>query len=345
MKILSFLGRTVRRYFKLRSLNYKGSKAFWSWRYGFAPETISVCQISKANYKEFLNDLDYASGHPWNGAYGGIIDSKLYLPFLFHKWPEYVPTYFYFKDKSGFLPLDRKGVCREGIEQFFDLLSKEKKLCLKHTHSSVGQGFMLVEESSQGKDFLLNKKPITKKDLASRVEALNEYIVTAYVYQHDYASRICSTSLNTVRFLCAWDDDKKEFFLARCFHRFGCNGNVVDNVGSGNGCLVFVDPETGICKTNGAININGTGDRFIDNIVHPDNNIPLAGMQIPKFQEVKAKVLEIANTMSFLRWVGFDVAITQDGFKIIETNSYSSMIDQECEGYLKDKRLRALFKK
>lgn len=181
--------------------------------------------------------------------------------------------------------------------------------------------------------------------MAAKVDALNEYIVTAYVYQHEYASNICDTSLNTIRFLCAWDEDKKEFFLARCFHRFGCNGNVVDNVGSGNGCLVFVDPETGICKTNGAININGTGDRFIDHVVHPDHNIPLAGLQIPNFQEVKSKVLEIANTMSFLRWVGFDVAITQDGFKIIETNSLSSLIDQECEGYLQDKRLKKLFKK
>ncbi len=343
MSIKSILGRWVKNQIKLRVLKYKGSKAFWSWRYGFAPETISVCQINKSNYKEFLNDRDYALGHPWNGAYSHIIDSKLYLPLLFYRYPEYVPTYFYFKDESGFLPLDRKGISRENVENFFDLLSREKKLCLKHTHSSVGQGFMLVEQ--QDDTFTLNGKSISKEDLRKLVDGLNEYIITAYVYQHDYAARICSTSLNTIRFLCAWDEEKREFFLARCFHRFGCNGNVVDNVGSGNGVLVFVDPETGVCKSNGAINENKSGDRFVNHVVHPDHGIALEGMQIPCFREVKAKVLEIANTMSFLKWVGFDVAITKDGFKIIETNSLSSLIDQECEGYMQDKRLKRLFKK
>lgn len=245
------------------------------------------------------------------------------MPFLFHQYPEYVPTYFYFKDKSGFLPLNRKGICRDTLDDFFALLQTEKKLCLKHTHSSVGQGFMLVED--RGGDFYLNGVLISRVALSQRIDGLNEYVVTAYVYQHEYASRICSTSINTIRFLCAWDEEKKEFFLARCFHRFGCNGNVVDNVGSGNGVLVFVDPETGICKSNGAVNMNKSGDHFVDYVVYPDHGIALEGMQIPSFNEVKSKVLEIANTMSFLRWIGFDVAITADGFKIIETNSYSSM--------------------
>lgn len=108
--------------------------------------------------------------------------------------------------------------------------------------------------------------------------------------------------------------------------------------------LVFIDPETGMLKKNGAINQNHTGDRFAENIIHPDSNRCLTGLEIPNFACVKNKILEIANTISYLRWIGFDVAITEDGFKIIETNSLSSLIDQECEGYLKDDRLRFLFK-
>lgn len=53
MSIKSFIGKSIRNFLKLKSLNYRGSKAFWSWRYGFTPETISVCQITKNNYKEF----------------------------------------------------------------------------------------------------------------------------------------------------------------------------------------------------------------------------------------------------------------------------------------------------
>lgn len=315
----------------------------WNYRHGFLPSTKSVCKIDDDNYKEFLSDRDYLAGHPWNGPYTGIIDNKLYLPLLLSKYPEHVPVYYYYKDQSGFLSLSNFKGQRETIDVFFDLLNKKKKLCLKHTHSSVGAGFMLIEQIDES--YYINGKNIDYNVLRERIDNLHEYVVTEYIQQHDWSANICSTSLNTLRFLCAWDYEKKEFFLARCFHRFGCNGNVVDNVGSGNGLLVFVDPDTGTCKSNGAININGTGDRFVENIVHPDNNIMLSGMIIPRFEEVKTKVLEIANSLSYLRWVGFDVAITNDSFKIIETNSLSSLVDQECEGYLKDKRLRRLFNK
>lgn len=342
---MNMIKRIVRKLFsEYRWLkNYKWGN-LWNYKHGFLPATISVCKINKDNYAEFLNDRDYFAGHPWNGAYSGIIDNKLFLPMLLKAYPEYVPKYYYFKDESGFLPLfNTRGEGRDTVEVFLGLLSKEGKLCLKHTHSSVGQGFMLVEKI--GNNYRLNGKIIELSRLTQIVNELDEYIICECVEGHEYSTKICPTSLNTIRFLCAWDYDKKEFFLARCFHRFGCNGNVVDNVGSGNGLLVFVDPETGKMKSNGAININNSGDRFIENIVHPDNNILLTGLEIPNFKEIKEKVLEICDSISFLRWVGLDVAVTKDGFKIIEINSLSSLVDQECEGYLKDERLRRLFKK
>lgn len=84
--------------------NYKWGN-LWNYKHGFLPATISVCKINKDNYAEFLNDRDYFAGHPWNGAYSGIIDNKLFLPMLLKAYPEYVPKYYYFKDESGFLQL------------------------------------------------------------------------------------------------------------------------------------------------------------------------------------------------------------------------------------------------
>ena len=331
----------IKEYLKLRSLGYKGFR--FGWKKGFCKDTLSVCGITKDNYKDFLCDKDYFLGHPWNGAYSGIIDNKLYLPLLLEKYKEYVPEYYYFKDEYGFLPLNKKGHVRVSIDDFLELLHKETMLCLKHTHSSVGQGFMLCKYSKGC--YYINKELIDKDKFVSIVSSLKEYIVTEYIQQHDYAKEINSTSLNTIRFLCAWDYKKCSFFVARCFHRFGCNGNIVDNVGSGNGMLVFVNPETGVLKKNGAINQNHSGDRFAEDIIHPDSNRILTNLQIPNFENVRNKIIEIANSISYLRWVGFDVAITADSFKIIEVNSLSSLIDQECCGYLTDDRLCHLFRK
>ena len=330
------------RYYK----NNRGKfKTFWNWKNGFFAETVEVCGINKSNYKDFLSNKQYKEGHPYNGAYSSILDNKLYLPLLLKDYPEVVPTYFFFKDKSGFLKLsgENRGH-RYFLADFFELLHTEKRLCLKHTHSSIGVGFMLVQYENG--EYRINNEVKSKETLSAIIENLDEYIVTAYVKQHEYASNICSTSCNSIRMLCAWDYSKKSFYLVRCFHRFGCNGNVVDNVGSGNGILVFVDPETGILQSKGAINIKKSGDKPAENIIHPDKNIPLTGLEIPKFNEIKNKVLEIANTMSYLRYVGFDIVVTKDGFKVLETNSLSSLdVTQQKIGFLKDERMKKIFKK
>lgn len=141
--LFKVLKRKFKEYLKLRTFGYKGF--IYGWKKGFKEDTISVCNINKNNYKGFLNDKDYILGHPWNGAYSGIIDNKLYLPLLLNDYKEYVPEYYYYKDEFGFLPLCEKGISRKGIEDFLDLLYSKKKLCLKHTHSSVGYGFMVCE--------------------------------------------------------------------------------------------------------------------------------------------------------------------------------------------------------
>ena len=334
-----------------KKLRERGARKFFNIKYytkrgyknGFCPTTIDVCGITSENYKDFLTDRDYMLGHPYNGAYSGIIDNKLFLPLLFHNYKEYIPKYFYFKDKYGFLPLDDNTITRSSVRMsnsaFFLTLSEEHTLVLKHTHSSVGKGFMLVKQEGNG--FYLNNKVITKGDLERVLDSLDDYIVTEYVNQHSYASDICSTSLNTIRFLCMWDRDKKEFFLARCFQRFGCGGNIVDNLGSGNAYCVFVDVETGEFSSDGAVNYNHSGDRVVKNIVHPDHEVLLTGIKIPNFVCVKSKILEMANSFSYLKYIGFDVAITDSGFKIIEVNSFSSLeVSQQCEGFLSDARIR-----
>ena len=343
------ISRIINTVLRNRILNSFGLHLYkWGYRKGFTSQTLEVCGITKDNYKDFLTDRDYTLGHPYNGAYSSIIDNKLWLPMLLHNYKEYIPEYYFFIDEGGLLPLEDYTKTHSAVRlpnsAFFELLVEKHTLCLKHTHSSVGQGFMLVREDN-GK-FFVNNNEKTKDDLNQILGSLRQYIVTEFVKQHSYASSVCSTSLNTIRFLCVWDEDKKEFFLARSFHRFGCNGNVVDNIGSGNGMLAFVDVNKGILLSEGSVNFNHTGDKYMTKMVHPDQNIKLGGIEIPRFKEVKAKILEIANANSYMRYMGFDVAITEDSFKIIELNSLSSLdVTQQREGFLKDSRIRKVLKK
>lgn len=54
---------------------------------------------------------------------------------------------------------------------------------------------------------------------------------------------------------------------------------------------------------------------------HPDTGEPLEGV-LPNWDIVKKSILEIAGYLPQLKWLGFDIAITQEGYSIIEINSH-----------------------
>ena len=55
--------------------------------------------------------------------------------------------------------------------------------------------------------------------------------------------------------------------------------------------------------------------------IHPDTGVPISGT-IPYWEETICIVKEIASGMPQLQYFGFDVAITENGPKIIEVNVF-----------------------
>jgi hypothetical protein len=82
------------------------------------------------------------------------------------------------------------------------------------------------------------------------------------------------------------------------------------------------DENERIIEISGVENIENRGDVFVREIVHPNSGFVFNEKHIPLFFETKNKIIEMMNSVSFLKFVAMDVAITENGFKIIETNSY-----------------------
>ena len=185
-----------------------------------------------------------------------------------------------------------------------------------------------------------------KASLTKRISKLIDVVITEYVHQAKYSLAIAPNSVNTLRMLCVWDEDSRHFFVARAFHRFGCHGSIVDNLAAGNGILVYVDPKTGIMLSEGVYNEWNKEEQMRKKIVHPDSKVVLSGYTIEGYQTMKTKLLEIADSISFLKYLGFDIAMTDDGFKILEINSLTSLSTiQQHQGFLQDKRIKRILKK
>ena len=59
-------------------------------------------------------------------------------------------------------------------------------------------------------------------------------------------------------------------------------------------------------------------------VTHPDTKEKIDGI-LPNWELVKQKITEIEKYIPGLRWAGYDIAVTQDGFKIIEINSHQGL--------------------
>jgi len=134
------------------------------------------------------------------------------------------------------------------------------------------------------------------------------------VIQHPKMASLCPTSVNTCRIATLLGDKQQGIVYA--FLRIG-NGKVMDNVDCG-GMAARIDLATGTLQTVGA---DKQGNTYLK---HPMTNTSIVGFKIPFWEEAKAMCLKAAQKIPQLRFVAWDVAITEDGPTFIEGNSFPS---------------------
>lgn len=89
----------------------------------------------------------------------------------------------------------------------------------------------------------------------------------------------------------------------------------VDNLHSG-GLFAPIDLETGI------ISHPGYDKKHVLHKCHPVSGIPIAGFQIPFWKEVKKLARSLAVEVPQMRYIGWDIAVTETGPLMIEGNNH-----------------------
>ena len=131
------------------------------------------------------------------------------------------------------------------------------------------------------------------------------------IIQHHAMRSVYPHAVNCLRIMTLIDDGG----TPRCIYatqKFGMNGRVVDN----SALRSPVDLETGrilFPAVSGA-----TGEVFTE---HPESHVKMQGFQVPHFSEAVELCLQAAAVIPQIRYVGWDVAITDAGPVIVEGNT------------------------
>lgn len=121
-----------------------------------------------------------------------------------------------------------------------------------------------------------------------------------------------NTSVNTIRAHSIMDKNG-EIHLGKMIFRVGVGDSAVDNYAHG-GCAYEVHLETG------RIISPGLNKESNDMYIHPYTDIFMLGRQIPNWEKVKEGVKTAHAMLPECRFIGWDIAITDDGIELIEGN-------------------------
>ena len=139
------------------------------------------------------------------------------------------------------------------------------------------------------------------------------WILEEIIKQDAEMASFNESSVNTIR-IPSFITKKGEHVILNPTIRTGRKGSVVDNAGAG-GITAMIDIKTGNIVTEA---IDKKYNRYK---VHPDSGKPFVGTQIPRWNEL-VKIVEMAHRSlpSRHRYVGFDFALSEKGWQLIEGN-------------------------
>lgn len=145
------------------------------------------------------------------------------------------------------------------------------------------------------------------------------FIVEQRIQQHPFMSRYNSSSVNTIRINTFQHKGTVRRFTS--IIKTGRSGSFVDN-GAQGGVMALVDSDTGVVVTDA---IDDMGHAFTH---HPDSGIPFRGEQVPRWDELIQVTTAMALLLPKLTFVGWDMALTPQGWVVVEGNKGEFFAEQ-----------------
>lgn len=307
----------------VRTLTISRKEMKWAHKRGFYSYRIAQYGLTEENYRDFLSDYAYKRLRPINNEYRKWLWDKLSLYYILKKYHQHLPAYYYHivPREDGNLFFAMNG-CPKDIEAspqgMVTLLQRIEKLVLKPVIASHGEGFYKL--SFEDGVFFVNDEAVSREEIITLLSEIKvDYLATEYIEMHKALKRIYPYVACTIRAMVI-NRRGNNPVVEDTYFRIGTKKTgQTDNIASG-GIFVHIDEETG----------SFAHAKVIENHViksceyHPDTNEKIEGV-IPFWQEIRAGLVEISRYISPLEYMGFDVIVTDTGFKILEINTHQDL--------------------
>lgn len=206
------------------------------------------------------------------------------------------------------------------IEEVREFICKHGDVVVKPTNSTWGMGISVVNSSKT-------------EEIIDKIKQGEHFMIEEKLINHPELAKLNPSSLQTLRVeTCV--DSKGEFHLLNVLLMIGTKKIIVSNCHSG-GVMCHID------MTTGKIDKEGYNPKGYWLKTHPETGIDFVGYKVPLIEELLPYIKRVAKVMPNARYVGWDIAITPNGFELIEGNFCPGQCTQTCDGIPKYNLLKS----
>lgn len=282
---------------------------------------LKQCKMNLAEMKTYVPQLELDKQVAATISYKYLTEDKALFSDLLNCYeipqPKLVLTYF----KGVFFDPKSRIISKQQADKLISA-SDSGRLFLKDNVGSEGTGIHAFEKR-EGRGYYMGEYKLSAEFICREFEN-KQLLLQEGVIQTDQFSNMNPDCLNSIRILTQCINGKAIIMAA--FLKLGRFGNVVDNVSQG-GLIVPIDVESG--KMDASARIFYSTDEFRS---HPETGFRFEGQMIERWDEVRDIILATALKFHRLIYVGWDVAITNEGVLIIEGNFNPSIYAHQVGG-------------
>ncbi len=239
--------------------------------------------------------------------------------------PIFVEKDLFYQNFKEFLGRDfliQKGLTKKKFTKF---VQGKNKIVYKPCGLSQGRGVKIYD---------LSKENIN--NIYQEIMNQKDGVIEDYIAQHSSMKKF-SPAVNTIRITTLYWNH--QIHIIGAILRMGYSSDEIDNFSTG-GIIVEINPKTGKLSSYGI-----DKDRNLYDF-HPKTKVQFENFKIPYWDQVLNLIDQCVKVIPQIRYVGWDIAITEDGPILVEGNSWAGWHNyQLVKGILNKEGMKSEFEK
>ena len=320
----------------------KFAKNLKLWRLGFRSNALDIYRLnSPADLVDYLSFIERErTFKKLNRQVSHVINNKYLFPRILgkhgHLAPENLAVIF------GGRVMETNLTGPDVLRQIID--GAGGRIVIKPAESLRARGVKFV--SIRDGKICVDGNIQTEKELLGSFNPDEVHIACPHIDHSKEFHKIFPNATTTVRVMTFFDDEQQSAEMVCAIARIGTQASAPFETLILGGLTSEIDLKTGCL--GGAIASRRFNGKPLDHVwdTHPDTGAQILGVCIPNWAEIKSDLLDLCNANPFFEMIGWDIIVTNGGFKILEANHRPSQdIVQMHLPMLQNPRLRRFLKR